>query len=185
MVFLRDWCGLSATAALFLALAATSLAACKGQTRAGTDGGDPLARADAAPVDHLAPGELVEGKQKAFALVLPRELEIKREFPGTVHATSRTAKPEQVANYIRARVQDGIVAAGAAGTKFLGVHAKGELTRDLSIEVNAGTPGVATCDVLVEDVTRPPVVPGLSDDERRRQVGLTPDGKLLDPKHLE
>src|SRR4029079_16160490 len=129
-----------------------------------------------------APGELIEGKQKAFALPLPREVQIVREFPGVVHATSQTVRPEQVANYFRARVQDGVVSAGASETKFLGVHAKTELTRDLAIEVRSGRPGLTTCEVLVRDMPPPPVEPGLSEAERRRRAGLTPDGKLLDPK---
>lgn len=147
-----------------------------------TDGG-PAARP---PADHLAPGELAEGTEKAFGLVLPRDMVIHRTFPNVIHASSKTARPEHVANYFRARVQDGTVSAGAAETKFVGVKAKTELTRVLAIEVRGGNPGLATCDVMVQDITPPPVEPGLTEAERRRRMGLSPDGKtLLDPKRIE
>ena len=137
------------------------------------------------PPDHLAPGELAEGKQKAFGLTLPGELTIAREGQWMVNATSQTARPEQVANYFRARVVDGNVAVGAVDTKFVRVHAKGEPKRDLTIEVRPGLPGYAACEVLIRDVTPPPTEPGLTDEERKKRAGLGPDGKLLDPKHLE
>lgn len=167
------------------ACAASALAiACSSKPVATTtEGGAPAARP---PVDHLAPGELAEGTEKAFGLVLPRDMVIHRTFPNVIHASSKTARPEHVANYFRARVQDGTVSAGAAETKFIGVHAKAELTRVLAIEVRGGNPGLASCDVMVRDITPPPVEPGLTEEERRRRMGLSPDGKtLLDPKHTE
>lgn len=149
-------------------------------------------RADAAasvsaplPPDHLAPGEIAEGKLKAFALPLPRDVEIVREFPGVVVARSKTVTPEQVANYFRARVRDGSVSSGSAETRFLNVHATAEPTRDLAIEIRTGLMGVSTCEIMIRDMTRPPSEPGLSEAERRKRAGLTPDGKILDPKHLE
>lgn len=166
---------------LYLGAVALSLGACKKKETIQ----QPTPIDSALPVDRLAPGELPEGREVAFGLKLPQGMGIARGFPGVIHATSTTLRPEQVANYFRARVVDGTVAAGAVGTRFLGVHAKTDPKRELAIEVRAGAPGVTTCEVLLRDTTPPPVEPGLSEDERRRKAGLTPDGKLLDPKHME
>lgn len=166
---------------LCLGAAALSLGACKKKESVA----QPAPVDSALPVDRLAPGELPEGREVAFGLKLPQGMGVARGFPGVIHATSTTLRPEQVANYFRARVVDGTVAAGAVGTRFLGVHAKTDPKRELAIEVRAGAPGVTTCEVLLRDTTPPPVEPGLSEDERRKKAGLTPDGKLLDPKHME
>lgn len=139
----------------------------------------------ALPIDRLAPGELPEGKEKALGLVLPEGLRIARAFEGVVFATSTTLKPEAISNYFRARVTDGNILVGAEATNFVGVKAKSELARSLAIEIKPGQPGVATCEVLLRDVTPPPLEPNLTEDERRKKAGLTPDGKLLDPQHME
>lgn len=171
------------TLGTFGTLLALAVTGCSSKPVTTTDAG---AQATALPVDHLAPGELAEGKEKAFGLTLPRDMSIQRQFPNVIHASSKTARPEQVANYFRARVQDGTVSAGAAETKFIGVHAKTELTRNLAIEVRGGAPGMATCEVMVQDITAPVAEPGLTEEERRRRVGVSADGKkLLDPKNTE
>ncbi|AKU99415.1 hypothetical protein AKJ09_06079 [Labilithrix luteola] len=173
--------GRALASGLYLGAAALSLGGCKKKV----EPAKPAPVESAMPVDRLAPGELPEGREVAFGLKLPQGMGIARGFPGVVHATSTTLRPEQVANYFRARVVDGTVSAGAVGTRFIDVHAKTDPKRELAIEIRAGAPGVTTCEVLLRDTTPPPVEPGLSEDERRRKAGLTPDGKLLDPKHME
>ena len=44
-------------------------------------------------------------------------------------------------------------------------------------------PGITR--LIIRDTTKPKVVPGLSDAERWRQAGLTPQGRPLDPKAFE
>ncbi|HLV19434.1 MAG TPA: hypothetical protein VKZ49_01080, partial [Polyangiaceae bacterium] len=39
--------------------------------------------------------------------------------------------------------------------------------------------------LLVRDVTPPPTVQGLTEQERYRRAGITPDGKLLDANKLQ
>ena len=39
--------------------------------------------------------------------------------------------------------------------------------------------------LVIRDVTPPKVVPGLTDEERWRQAGLTPQGRPLDMKKFE
>ncbi len=38
---------------------------------------------------------------------------------------------------------------------------------------------------MIKDITPPPLEPGLTDEERWKKAGLTPDGKPIDPKKLE
>ena len=75
----------------------------------------PSASASAAASDHLAPGELVEGKEKAFGLVLPRDLRLQKSFQSVVFAWG-PSNATDVSNYVRARVKDGTVSAGTVGT---------------------------------------------------------------------
>lgn len=169
--------------AVAITAAALALVGCRAKEESALDAGPPVA--SALPVDRLAPGELPEGKERALGLVLPEGLRIARAFDGVVFATSSTLKPEAVSNYFRARVTEGNVLVGAEATNFVGVKAKSDLARTLAIEIKPGQPGVVTCEVLLRDVTPPPLEPNLTEDERRRKAGLTPDGKLLDPQHLE
>jgi hypothetical protein len=139
----------------------------------------------AAPVDHLAPGEIVEGKDRAFGLPLPRDSKVEARFAGSVHVTSILA-PESLANFVRARVKDGVITAGGAATKLENVVAVADPARVLTIEVRPtqGHP-IAKSEMIVRDTTPPPFDPNLSEEERWRRAGLTPSGELLDPKHLE
>ena len=67
---------------------------------------DQAPKTEEAPPDRLAPGELVEGTEKAFGLPLPRVSKVAARFRASVDITS-TATPEQLANFVRARVKDG------------------------------------------------------------------------------
>ncbi|MFO0663662.1 MAG: hypothetical protein U0174_06900 [Polyangiaceae bacterium] len=135
----------------------------------------------ATPKDHLAPAELVVGQEKAFALPLPRDLKVLYRFPSAVHAEG-TVSGEAVANFFRARVQGGEVQVAARETRFVGVRVPAEPSRFLQIRVTFDR--LTGCHVVIEDVTPPPAPTG-SPADRMRQVGLTPDGKLLNPNKLE
>lgn len=145
----------------------------------------PREEAPSLPPDRLAPGELPEGDEEAFGIKLPKGLRVERGFSSVVHAVSTTLTPEPVADYLRARVTDGSMAKRTDGIRFTGVHPTKDPKRELTIHVQAGERGVSTCDVLFVDATPPEVVPNLTEDERRARAGLTPDGKLIDPQHLE
>jgi hypothetical protein len=146
---------------------------------------EPPAPAPPAPADHLATNEVIEGKDKAFALPLPFYSRVTGRF--TTSVTVRSAlKPEELANFVRARVKDGNVVAGGASTTFENVIVPAEPTRKLTIEVRR-TPltGDARSEMTIRDVTPPPLDPNLTEEERWKSVGMTPDGKLLDPKHMQ
>jgi hypothetical protein len=145
----------------------------------------PVAPADAAvPVDHLAPGELLEGTEKAYGLVLPRGVHVQSAFMNSVYAVG-TPKMDDVANYVRARVRGGTGTRGAVGTVFDDVTTPAEPARVLHIMVSRA-PASEGCRIEVRDITPAPPVPiPTTDVERFRAAGLTPNGKFIDPQHRQ
>ena len=158
-------------------------AACRsGDTRETPGAAAGSVRRSPRTVDRLQPGELAEGKADAFGLALPREMLLERRFPDAVHAVGRIPH-ESVANYVRQRVEVGRIEVGAARTVFPNARIKGGRTdRSYRIEVIAGA---AETRLLVKDITPPPTTQGLSEEERWRRAGLTPEGKPLDPKRIQ
>jgi hypothetical protein len=134
------------------------------------------------PIDRLAKGELAEGSTSAFGLTFPQKMRLERRFLDSAHATGNVA-PESVANYVRQRVDATHVEIGAARTVFPRVRIKGGAPdRIYRIEVVADG---STTQLVVRDVTPPPLEQGLSNEERWKRAGMTPDGKLLDPKKMQ
>lgn len=159
-----------------------ALAACrKDEEVATTPPSPPPVRDAAPPPDHLGEGELLEGTEKAFGLTLPRDVKIDARFIDLTYA-SGTPRPDAVANYIRARVRFGTVHIGAANTLFEKVQLPDAPGREISIRVSAGDNGRG-CSIEMRDVTPPKPLEG-SEADKWRAVGMTPDGKLLDPQHL-
>ena len=134
-----------------------------------------------APVDHLAPGEVLEGNEKAFALWLPRGMHVDGSFVDVVYA-SGTVPSDVLANYVRARVRDGKVVTGATGTVFDRVRLPAAPDVELAIYVR---PAALGSSIEVRDVT-PVRSPDLPDEnERWKSAGLKPGGGVLDPTHLQ
>jgi hypothetical protein len=133
------------------------------------------------PVDHLAKNELVEGKETALGLVLPRDLKIVSGSRESVVARGDVA-PELVANYIRARVGGGSVTLGAAQTRFERVTVLKEPGPELAIRVGASR--FARCEIEVTDVTPPPEVPG-DQAAKFKAANIGSDGKPVDKLHFE
>jgi hypothetical protein len=154
--------------------------ACHGKGDAG-DVGAP--DASAPPLDRLAPGELIPGTTKAFGLVLPRDLVVDQALTDVVFA-SGPVDAADLANYVRARVRDGDVSVGATATVFDKVKAVDVPNRLLFARIFSGPMGRGA-HIEIRDVTPPPL-PDLPNVESRwKQVGLSPDGRLLDPQHLK
>jgi hypothetical protein len=148
--------------------------------------GDPLdadggASAPRTP-DHLGPGELVDGPLRAFELKLPAGMEVRETFATVVYAWGQV-DPMRLANYLRAQVKGGSISVGAAATVFDRVTVPANTKRILRLRVDAAAQGHAAR-LEVRDITPPPLPSASSEAERWRQVGMTPDGKLLDPTHL-
>jgi hypothetical protein len=133
------------------------------------------------PVDTLEPGELAEGSEKAFGLPIPRAMLLEARFPDAVFATGDLA-PELVSNYIRKRVVSEGVETGPAKTVFPRATLKDAPASVVHIEVVAR--GRVTS-LVIRDVTRPPAKDGLSEEQRWKELGLTPQGEPLDPTQLE
>lgn len=164
--------------AVLCAAASLSMAGCLSKRRNDAAPAPP-------PPDRLAPDEVVEGKERAFGLPLPRMVHVKARFPKTVHVVSPLT-PEQLTNFVRARVKDGSVMAGAGKTTLTNVTPLADANRMLTIAVRSLHLGDGTqSEMLVEDSTPPPLEPGLSNEERWEKAGLTPSGKIKDPKHLQ
>jgi hypothetical protein len=93
-------------------------------------------------------------------------------------------KAADVANYLRARVTSGTVRVGAASTIFDKVESPSVPGRLLSIRVESGPAGNGAL-LTIRDVTPPPLDPTLTEEQRWKQVGITPGGgRIADPTHL-
>ena len=146
---------------------------------------ETLPPTDDKPKDQLAPNEIVEGKDRAFGLPLPRVARVAARFEKTVHVLSPLT-PEDLTNFVRARVKDGKVTPGTNGTQLLDVIPRDDQQKRLTIDVRTVRTGDGTrSEMIVRDTTPLPVEPGLTDEQRFKKAGLTPDGKIADPKHLQ
>ena len=139
------------------------------------------ASSEAPPLDRLAAGELFEGSAKAFGLVLPRDLRVDGAFADKVYASGR-ASVHPVVLYLQSRLQDGDLREGEHSATFDCVRVRALPGPELRVHIAQTGEGVA---VTFEDFT-PPEIPVLPDETARwRHVGLTPDGRLADPTHVE
>lgn len=170
---------LRATLPLCLALALVATAGCK-RTPRREDGPAP---APPTP-DQLAPGELAEGTEKAFGLPLPRVMQVNVRQADAVYAWTSIATPEEVSNYVRARVQEGEVFVGTSSTRYVGVHPRASKETTLTVEVRAGVPGSGSrATIVVRNQTPTPLEPDL--DKRLKGAGITQDGKMRDRNQRE
>src|SRR3954470_6131418 len=97
------------TLALALAFGASACSSCRRKNEE--------SKTEAPPPDRLAPGEVVEGSERAFGLPLPRASRVAARFATSAHITS-TVTPEQLANFVRSRVKEGNVTQGTSSTKL-------------------------------------------------------------------
>ena len=142
----------------------------------------------AVPVDHLADGELLEGSAKAFGLVLPRGVRIDAAFSDVVYA-SGPVSDEAVVKYVRARVREGKMIrpdfAGDGRTTFDHVKIPVMPDKEYVVTVGPSRGAVGATKIELRDVT-PLKAPSLPDDAARwKNAGLTPQGAVADPTHLQ
>jgi hypothetical protein len=125
---------------------------------------------------------LAEGNLDLYGLKLPADMKIEGKFARFGRAVGRV-RPEDLSNYVRQRVAVAHVEIAAERTVFPKARIKaGDKDRVYRIEV---IPQGKRSRLVVRDITKPEAPKGLSQAEIRRQAGLTPDGKQLDPKNLE
>lgn len=167
------------------AIAALVLAACHrsgGEDAAGTGSTGAVDAAAPAPPEHLAPGELVEGKEKAFGLALPRDVTVEHRYADVVWAHTNL-QPAAVADFFKKRVDGGRSSITLNEATLEDVEVPGQPDKHLTIHLVYSPSHVATR-IEIRDVT-PPSLEGLPDEASRwRAEGLSPDGKILDPKTL-
>jgi hypothetical protein len=142
----------------------------------------PPASAAATGADQIDPGELPEGHERALGLALPRAMMVERRFDDSVMA-SGPVPPEPLANYIRKRVDSAGVEIGVARTVFARAHVRGAPDNHVvRIEL---LHDAARSTLIVRDITPPPHVEGLDEDERWWRAGMTKDGKIADPRLMQ
>lgn len=133
------------------------------------------------PPDQLRPGELAEGTIDAFGLKIPRIMRVDTRFPDALFSSGE-APHKDVVGYVRERVVAEKVETLPTKTVFEGVTLKSSPGKKLRIEVIAAS--AQKSKLIIRDETRPPAKPGLTEEERWREVGMTPQGELIDPSHL-
>jgi hypothetical protein len=137
----------------------------------------PTPAASVTSADRLLPGELAEGHQKAMGLAVPRDMRLVRVFDDSAVARGRVSA-DALSNYVRKRVDAATAEIGAARTVFPKAHVKGQPDEKLvRIEV---VQDMDSTELWLRDVTVPPVIPGLSDEERWKRAGVI-RGKPFDP----
>lgn len=140
----------------------------------------PAPSSRASSVDHLLPGELAEGKERALGLALPRDLRVVRSFQQSVVARGRV-NPEALTDYVRRRVSASAVETSLERTTFARVHVNSE-PPGKQVKIDIVRDEEATM-LLIEDTTPPEQTPGLSEEERWRRAGVNPQNPL-DPSKL-
>ncbi len=142
----------------------------------------------AKPVDHLAPNELLEGSEKAFGLTLPRGMHVDRSFADVAYASGHVDTRAAV-EYVRTRVREGKMIepsfAGDGKTTFDHVRVPAMPDKQLVISVRPAAGAAFITQIELRDVT-PTKAPELPDEAARwRNAGLAPNGRVLDPTHLQ
>jgi len=141
-----------------------------------------LASAQAKPLDRLAADELAAGNAQVWGFAVPRDMRIEHRYVETAHLVG-PVKPDALANYVRDRVVVSHVEIGAGRTVFPDARIKGGAA-DRVYELDV-VPEPGQTRLVIKDTTPMKVTPGLTDAERWRQAGLTPEGRPLDPKKFE
>lgn len=134
--------------------------------------------------DRLAPGELAEGKSTLFGLKLPVGMKIEARFEHSAHASGIVSEAK-LANYVRQRVDVARVELAQSGTIFPQASIRGgDPGRRYQIEISSK--GRATkLSVHWLNPAKPPPVTGLSEEQRWKRAGISPDGKLIGQQELE
>jgi hypothetical protein len=167
--------------------ALATLPGCRSHARS-TDGPEQLApttgsaaTVPAPPVDHLAPGELLEGSEHAYGLTLPQGLHVDYTFASEVMASGQVALHPLV-QYFQARLKGGGLREGATSATFEDVKAASDGGPPLTIHITHVRDSVR---LYIRDTTPPPGTALPDEAARWKHVGLTPSGRISDPTHLE
>jgi hypothetical protein len=125
------------------------------------------------PIDTTVEGELPEGQVEAFGLILPRRMRIVAQMNDAVFVEGQL-RLEHVSNFIRRRVDSDQIETGPSKTVFAEARVKAAPKNVVEVEVSIVARGVR---VIVRNKTRKAAEEGLTEAERWKRAGLTPDGK--------
>ncbi|HKY37579.1 MAG TPA: hypothetical protein VJN18_16670 [Polyangiaceae bacterium] len=167
-----------------LLLGALTLLGCRSKASRSSVAASASAQPSALPVDHLAEGELQPGKTEVFGFPVPVGMELESRFADRAYLHARRITPEELANYVRQHVTVSHVEIAAARTVFPNARINANTSgRVFALEV---VPAGSGTRLIIKDATPPPPPPpGLSEAERWRAAGMSPDGRPLDMKKLE
>jgi hypothetical protein len=162
---------------------AVALAGCKRDAPQASELRAPQsASVPAPPLDRLAPGELAVGDADVFGLPVPRDMQVLGRAPDSAILIGEVS-PEALSAFVRDRVIVSHVEVSPERTVFPKAAIKdGAHGRVYRIEV---APEQRLTRLTIRDITFIPPKPGLSDAERWRRAGFSPDGRPLDLKSLE
>lgn len=171
-----------ARALAVLALGA-SLCACSKASRAPGPVGSAVPEVSRRPIDHLAPDELAPSKSEVYGFAVPLGMAVESRLADRAYVSGRVSR-EALASYVRDQVVVSHVEVAPTEMVFRMARIKaGAPNRFFNFRVLPDGPRTR---LVIEDVTPPPPpLPGLSDAERWRAAGYTPDGRPLDLKKLE
>jgi hypothetical protein len=131
------------------------------------------------PVDTTLPNEIAESEFAAFGLVMPRDLRLKKRSHESLVAVGSGMDFDAVSDYFRERLEGGEVTAAPMRTLFRGTTVKGQPDRHVRVDVLKIFRGVKV--IVYNHTPSKPTYPlDVSEEERWRRVGLTPDGKVLE-----
>ena len=165
-----------------LTAVAASSACSKEEVGTFDDGPPPAPSQTPTPVDRLAKGELAPGKATVFGMAIPRKMRLDQQFKDTAYVSGNVRR-EQLSNYVRKRVSVAHVEVGAARTVFPAARINGDTTRHTyRIEIMKHGTGAR---MVIKDLTKPKPVQGISQAERWKRAGLTPQGKLINELEQE
>ena len=170
--------------ALGLALLVPALGACNHSSAPADPAASALSvtpAASAVPVDHLGPNELVEGKEQAFGLVLPRDLQVDARFVDTVRA-SGAVSVHALVGYFRPRLTGGSFREGDRSATFENVTAP-RAPPDTLLTLHFESRSLQT-HVEISATRQHPIAPLPDDDSRWKAEGLSPNGRIIDPMHM-
>lgn len=135
----------------------------------------------AATPDRLQAGERLAESEVAFGLVVPKGLRITRHFQDAAYLSGPLPFEQALA-----AVRQQLETAGAELRAQRAVFARAIVVSDpeqrlMRVEVYPLPQG---SQVLLRDITPPPVAIGLSEEERWARAGREPDGSLSDPNQV-
>lgn len=132
--------------------------------------------------DRLPPGKLLEGKEEIFGFVFPRGVKVERPAAGVARG-SGPVNFDALVEYAKDRLVVRYAEMHGTDLVFDNARVKGGDPKQ-PITVHVKKRGVESV-LEVEGPLLVPATPGLSEKQRWEKVGLTPEGRLIDPHGME